>query len=404
MILIMAWRNIWRNKMRSLVIMLSVVLGLFAGIMVLAIYKGMMHDRIRTVIEQEVGHLQLHHPSFKKDYDPAFTIDDGAALLDKLRQIDAIHAMSTRSITQGMLSTTTGGAGVQINGIHYDQEMAVSKIDEKIQEGRAFDMLKKNEILIGRKLAKKMKLKLGNKIVLTFTDPDANIISGAFRICGIYESDNTPLDEKNVYVQINELNDMLGIGTSFHEIVLLLKQDAQLVQTENYLATHFKNLLVESWKTISPETEFMVVTVDAMSFIIIGIILFALAFGIVNTMLMAILERNKEIGMMMALGMNKLKLFNLVLLETTCLTMAGAPIGLFFSWVVCNYYQTHGINWANTGKDLMRSFGFSTMIYPIFPTDKVITILCFVFVTALLSCLYPAIKALSLKPVEALRK
>jgi len=404
MILIMAWRNIWRNKMRSLVIILSVVLGLFAGIMVLAIYKGMMHDRISTVIEQEVGQLQLHHPSFKKDYDPAFTIDNGLAVLDTLHLIDAIRALSTRTITQGMLSTTTGGAGIQINGIHYDQEIAVSKIDKKIKEGRPFDQFKKNEILIGKKLAKKMKLKIGNKIVLTFTDPNATIIAGAFRICGIYESDNTPLDEKNVYVQIHELNHMLGIGKGFHEIVVLLKQDAQLEQTEKYLTNHFKHLLIESWKTISPETEFMVVTVDAMSFIIIGIILFALAFGIVNTMLMAILERNKEIGMMMAVGMNKFKLFKLILLETTCLTIAGVPIGLLIAWVVCNYYQMHGINWANTGKDLMRSFGFSTMIYPIFPADKIIPILCFVFVTALLSCLYPAIKALNLKPVEALRK
>jgi len=364
----------------------------------------MMHDRIRNVIEQEVGYLQLHHPSFKKDYDPAFIIVDGPSLLMKLYQMDEISALSTRTITQGMLSNTTGGAGVQINGINYDQELIVSKIDKKIKEGQSFNKLKKNEIIIGKKLAKKMKLKLGNKIVLTFTDPNANIISGAFRICGIYESDNTPLDEKNVYVQMNELNNMLGLGTSFHEIVLLLKQEAQLEQTEKYLNTQLKNILVETWKTISPETELMVVTVDAMSFIIIGIILFALAFGIVNTMLMAILERNKEIGMMMALGMNKLKLFNLVLIETTCLTMAGAPIGLFISWALCNYLQVHGINWANMGKDLMSSFGFSSMIYPIFPTDKVITILCFVFVTALLSCLYPAIKALSLKPVEALRK
>lgn len=404
MILIMAWRNIWRNKMRSLVIMLSVILGLFAGIMVLAIYKGMMHDRIRNVIEHEVGDIQLHHPNFKKDYDPQFVIENSETVLSKLNQLDNISFIAKRTITQGMLSNTTGGAGVQINGINFEKEKMVSGINKNIKEGRAFDSLKKNEIIIGWKLAKKMKLKLGNKLVLTFTDTNANIVSGAFRICGIYESNNAPLDERNVYVQMNELNVMLGIGEKFHEIVVLIKQEEQLEQTEKYLKTNLSNILVETWKTISPETELMIVTVDAMSYIIIGIILFALAFGIVNAMLMAILERNNEIGMMMALGMNKIKLFKLVLLETIFLTVAGAPIGLFISWIVCKYFQVHGINWANMGKEMMSSFGFDVMIYPIFPTEKVITIVCFVFATAFLSCLYPAIKALSLKPVEALRK
>jgi ABC-type lipoprotein release transport system permease subunit len=405
MVLVMAWRNVWRNKMRSLVIILSVALGLLAGVMVLAIYKGMMRDRIRIVIEQEVGDLQLHHPEFKKDYDPSYVIDSAIWIIQKTSDNKNVKAFATRTIVQGMLSTTTGSAGVQINGVLFEQEALVSQLRKKIKEGRALDANKNNDVLIGHKLAKKMKLKLGAKLVLTFTDGQSNIIAGAYRVAGIYESDNAPLDEKNVYVQKKGLNEMLGLhDEQFHELVILLKNNSLLDSTSALLAKNFKNLKVETWKVVSPETDLMVVTVDAMSYIIIGIILFALSFGIVNTMLMAILERTREMGMMMALGMNKFRMFSLVLLETSFLTFVGVPIGLFISWILCSYLEVHGINWANMGKELMSSFGFSTMIYPVFPAEKIGVIIFFVLITALLSCIYPAIKALQLKPVEALRK
>lgn len=404
MVLIMAWRNIWRNKMRSLVIVFSVALGLFAGVMVLAVYKGMMRDRIKIVIEKEIGHLQMHDPQFKKDYDPAFVINQEDQVVEKIKKFPSIKNIATRTIVQGMLATTTGSSGVQINGVQYNDEIKVAKLDQKIKIGTGLNILKPNEILIGYKLSKKMKLKTGSKLVLTFSDSQSNIISSAFRIAGIYQSDNSGLDERNVYVHKNTLNDLLGMNNQFHEMVIQLNNNDSLKAAQKIISANFKNLLVENWMQISPETDLMVVTVDAMSFIIIGIILFALAFGIVNTMLMAVLERTREMGMMMALGMNKFKMFSLVFLETTFLTFVGAPVGLLISWVLSNYLEVHGINWSSSGEDLMSSFGFSTMINPVFPSDKIGTIMLYVLITALLSCIYPAIKALQLKPVEALRK
>ena len=143
---------------------------------------------------------------------------------------------------------------------------------------------------------------------------------------------------------------------------------------------------------------------SSIIYIIIGIILFALAFGIVNTMLMAILERTQEIGVMMALGMNRLRLFLLVFLETVLLTLIGTPLGLGIAWIVTTYYNRHGLNLENMGKEMMNSFGFSTLIYPEFPAEKLAAIMGIVLFTALASCIYPAIKALQLQPIEALRK
>lgn len=404
MILLMAWRNIWRNKGRSIVIMISVAIGLLGGIGVLALYKGMMKSRVRTVIDAEVGHLQIHHPEFIKDNHSAFILSNSIALLKEVQSLPGVKIAVPRTLSQGMLVTTTGSSGVQINGIVPELEYKASQLKQKIIIGDGFHEGKKNEILIGKKLADKMKLKLGAKLVLTFTDTADNLVSSAFRVAGIYQSGNAPLDELNVYVSLTALNEWLLTGNAFHQITVILKNDDDLQPMLELLKKKYPSLLVQSWKDISPETELMVRTVDEYSYIIMIIILVALAFGILNTMLMSVLERTKEIGMMVALGTAKAKVFFLILMETVFLTIAGTPVGLSAAYIIIRYYQKNGLDLSGMGKDMMASFGFDTTIYPSFPTEKLIPILIMVVVTALLACLLPALKALRLQPVEALRR
>lgn len=404
MIFIMAWRNIWRNKMRSIVIMFSIAIGLFAGIGVLALYKGMMKSRVRIVIDAEVGHLQLHNIDFKKDHDSKFVLDNGEELLRYIRQLPEVKMAAPRSVTSGMLATTTGSAGVQINGVIPEQEYAASLLKKKIIEGRPFDPVKKNEIMIGKKLATKMKLKTGSKLVLTFTDTSGNIVSGAFRVAAVFQSNNAPLDEKNVYVMIEDLNTLLTSGDYFHELVVLLMNDESLQKVQQQLKEKFPAYQIETWREISPETDLLVKTTDQYSYIIMVIIMFALAFGIINTMLMAILERRREIGMMVALGTNRIRLSILVLLETIILTLAGTPLGILAGWLVTGYFNKHGLNLSGMGREMMSSFGFGTIIYPEFPTDKLAGVMFIVAGTAIISCLFPAMKAIRMQPVEALRR
>ena len=390
--------------MRSVVIMLSVAIGLFAGIGMLALYKGMLRSRVRTVIDAETAHLQIHNPQFKKDFHPAYILPHSNVLLESLQAVRGVKLVAPRSIVQGMLVTTTGSSGVTINGVVPELEYKLSKLKEKIIEGEGFHAGKKNEVIIGKKLADKMKLHVNSKLVLTFTDTADNIVSAAFRVSSIYQSNNAPLDEINVYVTLKTLNELLLTGNSFHEIAILLNNDDDLQMIQNELKTKYPFLLVETWKEISPETELMVKTVDDYSYIILIIILFALAFGIINTMLMSVLERTKEIGMMEALGTSRKRIFLLVLLETIFLTVAGTPLGLLVAYFLINHYHTAGIDLSGMGKEMMASFGYSTTIYPSFPWEKLVGVVLLVVSTAIVSCILPAIKALRLQPVEALRR
>ncbi|MBL7851848.1 MAG: ABC transporter permease [Cyclobacteriaceae bacterium] len=400
---ILAWRNIWRNKVRSLLIMSSVALGLFAGIFVLALYEGMLRARVRTVIDREVAHLQIHHPRFKDDYDPAFLLGDRDSLLQRLSGVPSVRFTAWRSVTQAMLSTATGSAGVQIFGVLPGEENQVSRLGDKVVEGINLDPAKRNALLVGRKLAEKMKLKLGSKVVLTFTDRDQNITAGAFRVTGIYKTDNTPLDELQVYVNHHTLNEYLAIGHGGHEVAIILNSDKEVESAKQVVQGLFPGQKVMTWKENSPETDYMVTSVDQFSYIIIVIIMIALAFGIINTMLMAVLERTHEIGMLTALGMNRPKVFNLILTETILLTVVGVPVGFLVTWLTVGHFSKAGIDISSFSGAAMSGFGFSSMIYPEFPWRSIPVVMAIVACTALVSALFPSLRAIKLQPADALR-
>ncbi|MFN5849892.1 MAG: ABC transporter permease, partial [Chitinophagales bacterium] len=319
MIILMAWRNVWRHKARSLVIMLSIALGLFAGIAVLALYEGMLVGRIRTTIDEETGHIQIHHPQFADENEPKYTVSNSKEFIGIIHTIPEIIQINQRSLANGMLSTTSGTAGVKILGVDTMTEYTYSALKQKIIEGNGFRPDKKHQAIIGKKLAQKMKLQVGSKFVLMFNDTSNNLVSSAFRVSSIYRSTNAPLDEKLIYVARDELSELVGLPGQIHEIGLKLKNDEDVDRVLSKLKYKLPHLRIESWKDISPETEFMVKTVDIYSYIIIIIIMIALAFGILNTMLMAILERSKEIGVIAALGASRIRIFILILLETVFL-------------------------------------------------------------------------------------
>lgn len=399
----LAWRNIWRNKTRSFIIIISVAIGLFAGILVLGIYKGMMQARVRTVIDTEVAHVQMHHPEFKNDYEPAFVINN-KLVEQRLNKKKYVKAFALRTVAQGMLTTPTASAGVQVYGVSMTAEKTVSHLNEKIEEGDSLITNKRSSILIGRKLVDKMKLKLGSKLVLTFTDVESNIVSGAFRITGIYKTDNTPLDERNVYVNQDALNDYLAINNGTHEVAVILISDDVLEVAKSDLMEEFPDYKIETWKENSPETDLMVSTIDQYTAIIIIIIMIALAFGIINTMLMSVLERTREIGMLTALGMNRVRVFVLILTETILLTTVGVPVGLLASWFTINHLGNSGIDISSFSGAAMSGFGFSSMIYPEFPGESLQMVLSIVIGTALVSSVFPSLKAIKLQPADALRQ
>ncbi|MBG6185900.1 ABC transporter permease [Flavobacterium sp. CAN_S2] len=398
-----ASRNIWRSRKRSLIIITAVSIGLWAGIFMMAFYNGMIEQRINSAITDELSHIQVHHPKFRKEYDIKYRLSEGRKIVETIRKDSKIKAVAGRVILKGMIASASGSSGITINGIMPEAEQVLTNLNGKIIKGNYFNPQKTNEIILSEKLSKKLKLNLNKKTILTFQNAEGNLASGAFRITAIYKTVNGPYDDSNVFVKIMDIDSLAGIPNAMNEIAILLKSNTELEEIQKKLKDKFPKTEVKNWMEISPELGLTISVGDQMVFIFMGIILLALAFGIVNTMMMAVLERTREIGMLLALGMNKFKIFMMILLETLFLIIAGCPVGILLAFVSIAITQRTGIDFSNFS-EAYSSFGYSSIIYPSLTARQFGIIMLLVFITALFSALFPARRALKLNPAESLKK
>ncbi|MFY9150820.1 MAG: FtsX-like permease family protein [Prolixibacteraceae bacterium] len=403
MIIAVAWRNIWRSKTRSLVILIAICLGLASGIFYMAFYKGMVDQRINTAIKTEASHIQIHHKEYLNNPDKKFVIEQTDSIVKVINAIGGIQATSSRIILNTMIQSPTTGSGVKVTGIVPEDEKQVTNLYSKIVEGSYFEDGKRNPIVIGRKLADKLKVKLKSKVVITLQDMEGNMTGASFRIEGIFETSNTVFDEMSVFVRNSDISRIMVMNeNSSHEIAVLLHQNEKLDDVDQTLITDFPGLDIKTWREIMPEVSLVESSFGLTMFIFIGIILLALLFGIVNTMLMAVLERTKELGMLMAIGMNKVRVFNMILMETVMLSLFGGVCGIVLGWALNLYYGVVGID-LGTWSTAYKSMGFDTLVYTKLTLDVTIDIAVMVIITGILAAIYPAMKALKLKPADAIR-
>lgn len=403
MLVKIASRNIWRSRKRSLIIITAVSIGLWAGIFMMAFYNGMIEQRISSAIADELSHIQLHHPEFRKEYEIKYLLPQGKKILKTIAKDSQIKAVAGRIIIKGMIASASGSSGITINGVMPKEEQALTNLNEKIIKGNYFDPKKTNQIILSEKLRKKLKLNLNKKTILTFQDKQGNLASGAFRITAIYKTINGPYDDSNVFIKIADIDSLAGIPNELNEIAVLLQSNQLLDEVQSKLNQKFPKTEIKNWMEISPELGLTISVGDQMVYIFMGIILLALAFGIINTMMMAVLERTREIGMLLALGMNKFKIFMMIVLETLFLILVGCPLGILLALATIAITQQTGIDFSQFS-EAYSSFGYSSIIYPSLTARQFGIIMLLVFSTALFSALFPARKALQLNPAESLKK
>ena len=396
-----AWRNIWRTPLRSLIVIGSIVLGIWAGIFVIAFCYGLNSQRTINRIESAVSHIQIHHPEYEKDFDSKFIIEDPITLEKTLEADPKIKSYALRSLQLGMISSPIKSNGVQIIGINKAQEKEVTNLYNNLIEGTYFETKRKNAILIGEVLAKKLNVRLRSKVVLTFQDNENNIISGAFRICGIFKTQFSKYDQGHVFIQNKDLHRLIQ-SDGYHQAALLCHSINEVDTVLNQLQSQLNNATVKDWKKIAPELAYADEIMETWLFLIMIIIMLALIFGIINTMLMAVFERRKELGMLMAIGMNKSKVFTLILVETFFLSLVGAPTGMFLGALTIQITSKTGIDLSIVG-DGLQSVGLSNIVYPIIEPKFYLITGVMVFLFTLIAAIYPSKKALRLKPTEAIR-
>lgn len=405
MLLSIAWKNIWRNKLRSAIVIIAVTLGLIGGILSVGIMFGSSDQHVKDAINDYVSEIQIHHPRYSENNEAKYIIENSDEIEKKISEIPEVKSVCSRMKIVGMANSPEAAVGIVINGINPVKEKTVTDIYSKIQDssGNYFESEKRNPILISSKLAEKLKLHLRSKVILTFQEKDGTMTGGAFRVIGIFKTTNAVSDETNVFVKKSDLARLtLFPENTAHKIAIRLNDKKAINNVKNIITKAYPDLSVMTWKEIQPDLAMITDFMNQMMAIFLMIILLALGFGIVNTMLMVVLERIKEIGMLMAIGMNRLRVFTMIMLETVLLSVVGGGIGMAISAGILNYFGRVGLNFSSVSKGL-ESFGYSAIIYPKVETSFYFMLSFLIIFTGILASVYPAIKAIKLNPAEAVR-
>ncbi|MDC0231241.1 FtsX-like permease family protein [Aureispira] len=397
-----AWRNVWRNKLRSTIVISAIALGLWAGLFVMSLVLGLNEQRMNGAVNSYLSHLQIHNPKYLENPKLKYSLQEVKEAIKFLGKDSRIKAFSKRVSSTGMAASSAGNQGINILGIDPEQEKKVTNISDKIVEGKYFTTGKQNSVVVGQRLAKKLKLKLKSKLLITFQDIDKNIISIQFKVRGIYKTGSTIFDEFNIFVRKQALTQHLGIGIATHEIVALCNRIEFAEPVSKELHKILKKDLSQTWVEISPELGYAQEMMSQVVYIFMLIILLALSFSIINTMLMAVLERKKEIGMLMSIGMNKKNLFSMIAFETTFIVLVATPIGMLSAYFTITYFSKNGIDLSVVAEGL-GSLGVGAFVFPFLPGNLYVNITLLTLLVAFFSSLFPARRALKLNPSEAVR-
>ncbi len=409
MLLSIAWRNLWRNKIRSTVIFSSIAIGIIGAVFSDGFMSGMIDQRVNAAIANEVSDIQVHNPSFLLNGEIRYQIPRAQRIVQKIRKLPEVKGVSLRLKVQAMAASANAGTGIDLYGVNPAEEQKVSDLPSHIIEGKYLSENQKIPVVIGQKLSHKLNLGLGDKLIVTLTDSSGTITNSAYQITGIYKTANDRFDASHVFVDKKDLAKVVDYPPSAgDEIAIRLNDSRKTPAVMKKLKRMFqkeirqKAIILQSWDQIQPLLKSMVTLMNYFSYLFLLIILAALAFAIINTMLMAVMERTREIGMLMALGMNKRKIFTLIMLETVLLSVVGAILGLLVSILIVNHYATYGFDLSSVASGL-NYLGYSSRIFFRVNTNFYVMSIVLVALIAVLSSVSPALKALKLQPATAIR-
>lgn len=397
----LGWKNVWRNRVRSSVVVASVVTGLWAALFMAAFMNGLTQSYIQNHLRNYSAHIRIQSAAFDADPLPTHILTRADALADSLRAQPYVSALAERSVAYGLAGSATASFGVTIYGIQPEAERRVSTLATYIVEGDTLTDAASNTVFLGTKLARRLGVSLGSRIVLNLQTVDGDLTAGAFRIGGLFHSPNSGYDERTVFVRQTDLNRLLHAEGASHEIVMLI-DDYRLADTYVSALRADTSIVVKSWGDMSPAMRYSEASMATVLVIFMGIILLALTFGIVNTMLMAVLERTAELGMMKAVGVDNASAAAMVLFETLFLTMVGAPVGLLLSWASIAWAASTGIDLGAFASGL-EMYGMSPVVIPELSAGYFLAITAMTVAATLAAAVFPCLKVLKLNPVEAIR-
>ena len=404
MLITIAWRNLWRNHRRSLIMLAAIAIGLWGMIWMTALMRGMVDQMIDHAISTLSGHIQIHAEGYLDDPSIEHTLPAVAQnpQLHTVLNSQQVTAWSQRIRVPAVIRSERDVYGITLVGIDPQREMGLSFIADSVTEGQYLESVDDQHVLLGRKLAEQLETKLGWRIVIMSQDPDNNIADRGFRIGGIYDTDLQATETRYVFAGIETIRKMLQMGSGVSEISLLGHDYRHLDGLAAEVRAAAGNEETKTWLQLDPYMASMLDVMDGFIVVWFGIIFLSLSFGLINTLLMAVFERTREIGLIQALGMPPGNILFMVLIESLIMLVIGLIAGNLLSWLTILPIQD-GIDISGFAEGLEWA-GMSSTLLPAVKTSDVLLANAIVLVLGVAASLFPAWRASRKVPVEAITR
>ena len=397
----LAWRNLWRNHRRTMIMLAAITVGVWAMIFMTALMRGMVDDMLLNSIRSLPGEVQIHHPAYRDDPSINNSIPAPTAELIDVLQMPEVVAWTSRVRVPAVISSERDSRGMVLLGVEPVSEMAVSFDTDSIIEGRFLEDSNDSGLVIGLKMAEHLETELGKRVVVMSQDPDNNIADRGFRVVGIYKAKLASLEETYVYAGRDTIQQLLNIENQVSEIAIT-GEDYRNVDKwyPKIKQATGENVDTLPWYEINAYLGSMMSMMDGFVLVWVVVIFLALSFGLVNTLVMAVFERIREIGLMQALGMRPSMILYQILLESFLLLLIGLLLGNIIAIATIIPLQG-GIDISVVAKG-MEMMGSSSMLYPALKIEDMVLANVIVIILGLLTSILPAWRAASLDPIKAL--
>ena len=403
--LMIAGRSLWRNPRRTLITAGGAAFAVFAYVFLFGYYDGFGEQAIDTATRYLTGHVQIEQPRFRTNYAPELAIEQPDGLLAKIRAIPGVAGVAARVQAQAIVSSATKSEGVALIGVDPVQEPTVTFIDRTVRQGTRLSAGQDREALIGRKLAEKLDVRVGEKIVIMAQAADRELGTGAYRVAGIFATESASFDGTILYVTIPAAQRLLALGTKVSTINVRLEDRSRLDDVvarirPTIAATGYA---IAPWQSLIPSVDEMVRVLRVIRLIIMAIVIAVVVMATMNTVFMSIAERTRELGVMLALGTRPWAVVRLVLYETAATMLLAAGVGYGFGIALVSYLSRVGMDLSAFFKDYDAIPGLTGIVYPRLMWASIIGPGIVLLFGSLIASMYPAGQAARLDPVKALR-
>jgi putative ABC transport system permease protein len=403
--LTLAWRNLWRHPRRTWLTIGAMVFSNALLVFMISLQFGMYELMIDNTLQTFTGHLQVQAPGYKDDLKMRQVVPDAAGLADELRTALDIDSVSVRSAAFALLSSEDRSYGVQVFGVDPGYEPSVSTLPGLVRDGRFLGDHDAQEIVVGGVLARNLKVGLGDELTVLGSGRDGSFAAAVAEVVGIFETGVPDIDRNIAEMPIGFFDDVFYMEGASHAVVLVTPAlslvEGMRLQVEAMIPADGA-LVVHDWDALQPGLRQAIQADISSAFFMYGILVILVAFSVMNTQLMSVLERTHEFGVAMSLGLTPGRLGRLVLLETSLMGFGGLLLGAVAGAAITSWFTFNGFAYPGM-EELAAKFNLPSRFYPEVTVMTLFAGPAVVFLGSILSALYPALRLHWLHPVEAMR-